>query len=171
MSSAVPVASYRRAGGWQSATLPYAGGRLAAVALLPPAHATGCAAPTLTQWTALTAGSSTKSAVVQMPRLHLSQTWDNLQAPLAAMGLPPDGDYTGLGAADTQISEIVQHDTMDVTPAGTTAAAATGVAVGTAEPAAPPLTLTFTRPFLLLLEDTATHAPLFLAQVTNPARQ
>jgi serpin B len=171
MSSAVPVASYRRAAGWQSATLPYAGGRLAAVALLPPAHATGCAAPTLAQWTALTAGSSTQSAVVRLPRLHLSQTWDNLQTPLAAMGLQRDGDYTGLGAADTQISEIVQHDTMDVTPAGTTAAAATGVAVGTAEPAAPPLTLTFTRPFLLLLEDTATHTPLFLAQVTNPAQQ
>jgi serpin B len=171
MSSAAPVAGYRRAGGWQSATLPYTGGRLAAVALLPPAHATGCAAPTLTQWTALTAGRSTQSAEVQLPRLHLSQTWDNLQAPLAAMGLPLDGDYTGLGAADTQISEVVQHDTMDVTPAGTTAAAATGVAVGTAESAAPPLTLTFTRPFLLLLEDTATHTPLFLAQVTNPAQQ
>jgi serpin B len=170
MRSADPVASYRQAGGWQSATLPYAGGRLAAVALLPPAHATGCAAPTLAQWTALTAGSSTQSAAVQLPRLHLSQAWGNLQAPLAAMGLPLDGDYTGLGAADTQISEVVQQVTMDVTPAGTTAAAATGVAVGTAERAAPPLTLAFTRPFLLLLEDTATHTPLFLARVTNPAQ-
>ena len=170
MRSAVPVASYRQAGGWQSATLPYAGGQLAAVALLPPAHATGCAAPTLAQWAALTAGSSTQSAEVQLPRLHLSQAWDNLQAPLATMGLPLNGDYTGLGAAGTQISEVVQHDIMDVTPAGTTAAAATGVAVGTAEPAAPPLTLTFTRPFLLLLEDAATHTPLFLAQVTNPAQ-
>ena len=171
MSSAVPVAGYRWAGGWQSATLPYTGGQLAAVALLPPAHATGCAAPTLAQWTALTAGRSTQSAEVQLPRLHLTQTWDNLQVPLAAMGLPRNGDYTGLGAGDTQISEVVQHDTMDVTPAGTTAAAATGVAVGTAERAAPPLTLTFTRPFLLLLEDTATHTPLFLAEVTNPAQQ
>ena len=41
------------------------------MALLPPAHATGCAAPTLAQWTALTAGSSTRSAEVQLPRLHL----------------------------------------------------------------------------------------------------
>ena len=170
MRSAAPVASYRQSGGWQSATLPYAGGQLAAVALLPPAHATGCATPTLAQWTALTAGRSTQSAEVQLPRLQLNQTWDNLQDPLTAMGLPRTGDYTGLGAGDTQISEVVQRDTMDVTPAGTTAAAATGVAVGTAEAAAPPLTLSFTRPFLLLLEDTATHTPLFLAQVTNPAR-
>jgi serpin B len=119
----------------------------------------------------LTAGTSTESAGVRLPRLHLSQTWDNLQAPLAAMGLPLSGDYTGLGPADSQISEVVQQDTMDMTPAGTTAAAATGIAVGTAEAAGPPLTLTFNRPFLLVLEDTATHTPLFLAQVSDPSQQ
>jgi serpin B len=171
MTSTVQVASYRQAGGWQSATLPYAGGRLAAVALLPPARAATCAVPALSQWTALTAGTSAQSAAVQLPRLHLSQTWDNLQSPLAAMGLPLNGDYTGLGPADSQISEVVQHDTMDVTPAGTTAAAATGVAVGTAMRAQAPLTLRFTRPFLLLLEDTATHTPLFLALITDPSQQ
>jgi serpin B len=170
MRSAFPAAGYRQAGGWQSATLPYVGGRLAAVAMLPPAHAATCAVPTLDQWTALTAGTSHQSAEVQLPRLHLSQTWGNLQTSLAAMGLPLNGDYTGLGPGDSQISEIVQQDTMDVTPAGTTAAAATGVAVGSAAVAGPPLTLTFNRPFLLLLEDTATHTPLFLALVTDPAQ-
>jgi serpin B len=170
MTSTVPVASYRQAGGWQSATLPYAGGELAAVALLPPARAATCAVPALSQWTALTAGTSTQTAAVQLPRLHLSQTWDDLQSPLAAMGLPLHGDYTGLGPADSQISDVVQHDAMDVTPAGTTAAAATGVAVGTAIRAPAPLTLRFTRPFLLLLEDTATHTPLFLALITDPSQ-
>jgi serine protease inhibitor len=57
---------------------------------------------------------------------------------------------------------------MDVTPEGTTAAAATGVAVGTALPAHM-VSLTFDRPFLLVLEDTATHTPLFLARVTDPS--
>ena len=170
MSSTDPVASYRQAAGWQSATLPYQGGRLAAVALLPPAHAAGCALPTLAQWTALTAGTSTRSTGVRLPRVRLSQTWDNLQTPLAAMGLPLSGDYSGLGPADSQISEIVQRDTMDVTPAGTTAAAATGVAVGSAELVGPAATLTFNRPFLLLLEDTASHAPLFLARIADPAQ-
>jgi serpin B len=170
MSSPGPVASYRRAGAWQSATLPYTGGRLAAVALLPPLHAGECDVPTPGQWKDLTAGTPAESAAVRLPRLHLSQTWDHLQAPLSAMGLPLRGDYTGLGPADSQISEVVQHDTMDVTPAGTTAAAATGVAVGTALRAPPPLTLSFTRPFLLLLEDTATHSPLFLALITDPSQ-
>ena len=171
MSSTEPVASYRQAGGWQSATLPYVDGRLAAVALLPPAHAARCAVPAPPQWTALTAGKSAQPAAVQLPRLHLSQTWNNLATSLAAMGLPLNGDYSGLGPADSQISEVVQQDTMDVTPAGTTAAAATGVAVGAAALSGRPLTLTFNRPFLLLLEDTTTHTPLFLALITDPAQQ
>ncbi|HZC61603.1 MAG TPA: hypothetical protein VE464_08195 [Streptosporangiaceae bacterium] len=45
------------------------------------------------------------------------------------------------------------------------------MAVGTAAVAGPPLTLTFNRPFLLLLEDTATHTPLFLALVTDPTQE
>ena len=169
MSSTDPVAGYRQAAGWQSATLPYAGRGLAAVALLPPAHAAGCAVPTAAQLTALTTGSSARPTGVRLPRLQLRQTWDSLQTTLAAMGLPLTGDYSGLGPQDSQISEIVQQDTMDVTPAGTTAAAATGVAVGTAMRAGPPMMLTFDRPFLLLLEDTATHTPLFLARITNPS--
>lgn len=35
--------------------------------------------------------------------------------------------------------------------------------------AGPPMMRTFDRPFLLLLEDTATHTPLFLARITNPS--
>ena len=170
MSSTDPVASYRQAAGWQSATLPYAGHGLAAVALLPPAHAASCATPTAAQWTALTTGSSARATGVRLPRLQLRQTWDSLQTTLAAMGLPLTGDYSGLGPEDSQISEIVQQDTMDVTPAGTTAAAATGVAVGTALRVGAPAVLTFDRPFLLLLEDTDTHTPLFLARITNPSQ-
>lgn len=33
-----------------------------------------------------------------------------------------------------------------------------------------PKMLTFNRPFLLLLEDTATHTPLFLAWITDPTQ-
>jgi serpin B len=170
MSNTGPVASYRRVAGWQSATLPYAGGRLAAVGLLPPAHAANCAVPSQAQLTALTTTAPGQPAGVRLPRMHLSQTWANLQLTLAAMGLPLSGDYSGLGAQDSQISEIVQRDTMTVDAKGTTAAAATGVAVGTAELAGPSLVLSFNRPFLLLLEDTATHTPLFLAWVTDPGQ-
>jgi serpin B len=170
MTNTGPVAKYRQVAGWQSATLPYAGGRLAAVGLLPPPHAANCAVPSVAQWTALTDTAPSQPAGVRLPRMHLDQTWANLQTTLAAMGLPLNGDYSGLGPADSQISEIVQRDTMTVNATGTTAAAATGVAVSTAELAGPAMLVTFNRPFLLLLEDTATHTPLFLAWITDPTQ-
>ena len=170
MDSTAAIAGYHSVGGWQSATLPYTGGDLLAVAILPPATATGCAVPTVTQWAALTAGRATQSADVDLPKLQLSQTWDQLQATLAAMGLPLSGDYSGLGSMEGQISEVVQQATMNVSQLGTTAAAATGIAVGTAGTAGHVVTLTFDRPFLLLLEDTATSTPLFLARITDPAQ-
>jgi len=163
------AAGYHRAGGWQSATLPYTGRDLAAVAILPPAGPAGCAVPTTAQWAKLTTTDATTAAGVSLPKLRLSQTWDQLQATLAAMGLPLGGNYAGLGGGG-QISQIVQKATMDVGETGTTAAAATGVAVGTAEPAGPQVTLTFNRPFLLVLEDTATRTPLFLARIANPTQ-
>ena len=122
---AVGHAAVRRAAGWPR------------LALLPPAHAASCAAPTAAQWTALTTGTSARPTGVRLPRLQLSQTWDNLQTPLAAMGLPLTGDYSGLGPAGQPDLRDRPADTMDVTPAGTTAAAATGVAVGSAERVGP----------------------------------
>ncbi|BEP16226.1 hypothetical protein acdb102_45370 [Acidothermaceae bacterium B102] len=58
---------------------------------------------------------------------------------------------------------------MTVDHRGTVAAAATGIS-GSATAAAPPVHhLTFDRPYLLLLEDTATHTPLFLASIGDPS--
>ena len=68
MTNTGPVARYRQVAGWQSATLPYAGGRLAAVGLLPPPHAANCAVPSLAQWTALTDTAPSQPAGVRLPR-------------------------------------------------------------------------------------------------------
>jgi serine protease inhibitor len=81
--------------------------------------------------------------------------------------LPLVGDYSGLGASDDQISTVVQKVVMKVDRQGTKAAAATGVGVTTLARVGGQ-TVRFDRPFLLLLEDTATHTPLFLARVADP---
>ena len=170
MDSVDPVAGYHSAGGWQSAILPYTGGDLAAVAILPPASATGCDIPTAGELAALTATRTGQTAEVLLPKLHLSQGWPQLQDTLAAMGLPLSGDYSGLGAGDSQISQVVQKATMSVDQMGTTAAAATGIGIGTAGIAGNIVTINFDRPFLLIIEDTATRTPLFLARVADPTQ-
>jgi serpin B len=160
----------RTSGGWQSVVLPYTG-NLQAVALLPPAGATGaaaeCATPSPATLNALTSGPSQNDGVV-LPKLNLSQTLP-LTKTLAAMGLPLSGNYTGLGAADTQISEVVQKVVMKVDEKGTKAAAATGVGIASSARLASQL-VTFDRPFMLVLEDTATHTPLFVTRVADPTQ-
>jgi serpin B len=159
----------RAVDGWRSVVLPYRGS-LQAVALLPPARsarssAAGCATPSADQLAALTRGRSTPTAVA-LPKLNLS-TSHQLAPTLAAMGLPLQGDYSGLGAGDSTISQVVQKVVMKVDLAGTRAAAATGVAIGTALRVGG-TTITFDRPFLFMVEDVHTGTPLFLARVTDP---
>ena len=64
----------------------------------------------------------------------------------------------------------MQHAaTLRAAEKGTAATAATAVGVGIT--AAPPLRapIVFNRPYLMLVTDTATGEPLFLARVANPA--
>jgi serpin B len=159
----------RTAAGWQSVVLPYTG-NLQAVAMLPPATQTStaaCATPSAPTLASLTSGPSQRVGVV-LPKLSLSQTLP-LTSTLAAMGLPLSGNYSGLGPADGTISTVVQKVVMKVDEKGTKAAAATGVGIATSIRVGGQ-TITFDRPFLLLLEDTTTHTPLFLARVANPSQ-
>jgi serpin B len=161
MDSTEPSA-YTAVGGWQAAQLPYVSGTMDAVAILPPTKAAACALPTTAQLARLTA-ASTQRTEVTLPQMHLDQQHD-LLAVLTAMGLPSAGDYSGLGGS--QVTEVVQKDVMTVDQLGTVAAAATGIAVAaSSESPGPAHHLTFDRPFLLLLQDTRTHTPLFLASI------
>ncbi len=150
----------RTAAGWQSVTLPYSGGQLEAVVLLPASPAS-CSAPTAALLKALTSGTPGE-AEIQMPKLMLSQT-SQLTDDLAKLGLPLGGDYSGFGTPGA-ISQVVQKTVLQVDERGTKAAAATGIAVATS--LGP--TVTVDRPYLLLIRDTATATPLFLARISDP---
>lgn len=155
----------RTADGWRSVELSYRDGTLSAVAVLPPEDVDPCAvdAPTL----AALAAAEPEGVGVRLPRLRLEQTHQLLE-PLAALGLPAAGDWPALGAGDVEISQVVQKTYLDLDEDGTEAAAATGVAVGISG-AVPVSVVSFDRPFLLVLTDTATRSPLFVAAVHDPS--
>ncbi len=162
MSSQEEFGKLRTAGGWQSITLPYTGGKLEAVVLLPSSPtSSGCTAPTAEQVKALTSGAAGE-ATVDMPKLKLSQT-SQLADDLAKLGLPLGGDYSGFGTSGS-ISQVVQKTVLQVDEHGTKAAAATGIAVALSATAP----ITVNRPYLLLIRDTATGTPLFLARISDP---
>jgi serpin B len=78
-------------------------------------------------------------------------------------------DFTGLSTQACCIGLVEQAATLGIGEKGTVATAATAVgAEATARRALPPQVL-FNRPYLMLVTDSTTGEPLFLARVTNPA--
>ena len=154
----------RSAGGWQAVELPYRDGTLAAVAVLPPEGTDPCAVDA-DHLTALDAASPAPVGV-ELPRFSIEQTHE-LVEPLISLGMPEVGDYPGLGRDELLLSAAVQKTFIDVDEQGTEAAVATGI--GMAESAGPSEIVSFDRPFLFLLTDTATRSPLFTAVVRDPS--
>lgn len=155
----------RSADGWQAVELPYRDGTLAAVAILPPSDEDPCGIDAETLG-ALDGATGTE-VDVDLPRMHLEQT-HQLADVLADLGLPLDGDYSGLGADGASVDQVVQKTFLEVDEVGTEAAAATGVAMVASAPP-PRERVTFDRPFLFVLTDTATRSPLFLTVVQDPS--
>jgi serpin B len=172
--------SFRRtqAAGWTAVKLPYRGGRLAMVALLPPTTSGGgCALPpagTLAAMTgALTQGGAgvTSGTSIGLPKINLSTTAD-LKSLLGGLGMSiaftTAADFTGLSPQACCIGLVEQAATLQVGEKGTVASAATAVGMSPMAAEAPPQVL-FDRPYLLLVTDTRTGEPLFLARVADPA--
>jgi serpin B len=176
--------SFRRsqAAGWTAVALPYRGGRLAMVALLPPAESGGgCALPpagTLAAMTGALAGGGAASSgrvaggiSVGLPKVSLSTKAD-LNSLLSGLGMgiafTSGADFSGLSPQACCIGLVEHAATLQVGEKGTVASAATAVGMVPTAAQAPPRVM-FDRPYLLLVSDTRTGEPLFLARVANPA--
>ena len=64
---------------------------------------------------------------------------------------------------------MVHAATLTVAEKGTVGSAATGVGIAPTAISAPLTRIAFDRPYLLLVTDTQTGEPLFLARVADPA--
>jgi serpin B len=158
---------YAEGPGYQVVTLPYKGGRLAFTVILPETldavRGKGVAA--------LLGEVQPAPVALALPRFTAGSALE-LNKTLREAGMPTafgaEADFSGItGDAGLHIA-TVQHKTfVQVDEKGTEAAAATGV--GMAEAAAPVVhTVTVDRPFLFVITDTATGAPLFLGKVNDP---
>jgi len=168
---------YRQAGaaGWTAVALPYRGQRLTMMALLPPATgagtgAGGCAVPTASALAAMT-GALAGGVTIGLPKINLS-TESDLEDLLSGLGMgvafTPAADFTGLSPQACCIGLVEQAATLQVGEKGTVASAATAVGMEPTAAMAPPQVM-FDRPYLLLVTDTGTGEPLFLARVADPA--
>ena len=104
---------------------------------------------------------------LHVPRFRL-KTDTSLKTAFQALGLvdvwAPNFGATFGGA----ILEVVHSTVLAVDETGVEAAAATGIIVGGDGAPSPEVTLTFDRPFVVVLHDTRSGTPLFVGRVLDP---
>jgi serine protease inhibitor len=171
---------YATGGGWQAVSLPYQGGKLTMTALLPPHGSVSCALPSQASLASITRSLDGPGAVanVSLPRVNLDTAGGvgDMKPALDQLGMAvafsqQDADFTGLSPQACCIGFIQQAARLQVGEKGTVGAAAAAVGMVAAAGMAPrqTVTITFNRPYLLLITAKATGEPLFLATVDNPA--
>ena len=157
--------------------MPYAGGDLSMVVLLPkaqdglPALERSMTAERVDQWLQ---GLRPRSVQVFLPRFKTTTEF-KLNEVLAHLGMrlafdANAADFSGMtGTRDLYISAVVHKAFVDVNEEGTEAAAATGVVMALkAMPMKPPV-FRADHPFLFLIRDSQSGTILFMGRIVNPA--
>jgi serpin B len=166
-------------GGWTAVSLPYRGGKLAMTALLPDSGSGGCPALSAATLSRITAELAMRGRLIPggltdiaLPKVSLrsSASLGNLLAGLGmGVAFSPGADFTGLSPHACCIGLVVHAATLAVAEKGTVGSAATAIGVAPTAVSVPLSRLVFDRPYLLLVTDTRTGEPLFLARVADPA--
>jgi serine protease inhibitor len=154
--------------------LPYAGGSVSMIVLLPwerdgladlEAALTG---DNLAGWTG---HLQEREVLVYFPRLKMSQGF-RLENALTSLGMGDAfgaADFSGMdGSKGLFISAVLHKAYIDLDEEGTEAAAATAVAVARSLGPRPP-TFRADHPFVFLIRENSTGSILFLGRVANPA--
>lgn len=170
---------YGEADGLQLVELPYAGGDLAMVILLPREVGLSGLEPTLTAEAVEPSSSSMtgREVILSLPRFKTAAQF-RLGETLGSMGMPlafSDGaDFSGMTTCQAaRITDVAHAGSIDVNERGTEAAAATaliGGLGGALGKPAPPVEFRADRPFVFLIRDRRTGAILFLGRVTDPTK-
>ena len=170
--------AYAETAAAQILELPYRGGDLSMVVVLPrakdglPTLETSLSAAGLRAWTESLARARVS---VHLPRFSITSQFSLADA-LEAMGMADafsvrDADFSAMtGDRDLFISAVVHKAFVAVDEEGTEAAAATGVVMGLRSVAVPrpPRVFRADHPFLFLIRHRPTGAILFLGRVNDP---
>ncbi len=115
-------------------------------------------------------GANPRDVTVELPKFLVETTTDCLPV-LAGLGLDalfqPFPVTAIEGAPLLGVSQAIQKVFLDVTEAGTEAAAVSAIAMFESAPAEPPVVVSFNRPFVFALVDNETGLRLFSAVISN----
>jgi serpin B len=165
---------YNDAGSHHTVELPYAGGDLAMVVLLPKEKAAEPPDLNAKSLADTVAKLAVRQVDVTLPRFKIEAAFQ-LKKVLSQLGMSLpfelNADFSGInGERDLSISEVVHKAYVDVNETGTEAAAATAVIVKRAPSPrpAPPVVFRADHPFVFVIRDIRSGSILFMGKVTDP---
>ena len=166
---------YAQGAGLQAVELPYVGGELSMVILLPAAGRFEEFVEGLDgrQLEAVLADMSRIEVQLTMPRFEYESGF-RLKDALRRLGMTDafggEADFSGMtGGLDLFISDVYHKAFVAVDEEGTEAAAATAVVMDLTAAPGTPVEVKVDRPFVFLIRDIESGAILFLGHVVNPA--
>ncbi|HEV2636245.1 MAG TPA: serpin family protein [Actinocrinis sp.] len=175
---------YATGPGWKAVQLPYNGGQLAMDVLLPDSSAPGSLAAyrnslTVPGLTAMADAFTPKQVELSLPEFTVDSDLSTLSDLLQQMGLAnlftSSADLSGLFAPGQTnppyVKTVVQKAHIEVSEAGTTAAAGSGVQVqaAAAAPTMDQVQFDANHPFVYVIRDVISGQILFLGQVADPS--
>lgn len=159
---------------WEAVELPYVGDQLAMLVVMPDAGAFDGFERDLsaTRYDAIVGALSTRLVNLHLPRFTVRLP-TLLGDPLRALGMrlafTDAADFTNLTVREPlKISEVIHEGFIDVTEAGTEAAAATAVVFVDGGIGPDFVSLSVNRPFYYFIRDRGTGALLFIGRVVDP---
>jgi serpin B len=163
---------YAAGDGWRAVELPYVGGKLAMVVIVPDDLAAFEATFDGPALSSITGAIEPREVMLGLPKFGAESRLE-LARLLGALGMPTafgdTADFSGITAEEQLVIDAVIHQAnIDVDERGTEAAAATAVMMRATAMPAEPVELTVDRPFLFALRDTDTGAVVFLGRIADP---
>ena len=159
---------------YQAVELPYDGGELSMVILLPQADQFEAfeSAMNAQQINKIITELQHKRIALTMPKFEFESSF-GLKKALAEMGMPVafsyNADFSGMTSSrDLFIADVVHKAFVSVDEAGTEAAAATAVVMMVKAMPGEAVEVTLDHPFIFLIRDIETDAVLFIGRVSNP---
>ena len=168
---------FAKGSGYQAVELPYVGGSLSMLVIVPDAGEFADFQSAFNADTLENIVSDLKTAQVKLgfPRFEYS-TQASLKDALKEMGMPIAfegglADFSAMSpdGKNLYIQDVIHEAFIAVDEDGTEAAAATAVVVGRTSAPVDVVELTVDRPFLYAIRDNDTGAILFLGRVVDPS--
>lgn len=166
---------YAEGSGWKAVEMPYVGDQLAMLVVVPDAGTFDAFEGTFdgARYEAIVSALRVQTMNLSVPRFRVRSP-ALLKTPLQSLGMrlafTNGADFSGMTAEPLHIEEVIHEGFIDVTEAGTEAAAATAVVFADSSIGPTLPSFDVERAFYYFIRDRGTGAVLFIGRVLDPTQ-